>query len=377
MQGRWVLAKGIFELHQLGALAERASGGMQRLALSEEARGRVVLGDVTFLFHFVPPPPISPKPVLPAAVLRGSRHVDWNSTICAALSFFFHFMLLGAVYSDWADPLIDDDVSTAGLVDSLKNLPPPPAIEDKLVDEPTPAPVPARDEPSQARAKPTPADRTNSSPGHSPARASSGDEIGLTAQLEQINTAIIGALESDKPATRAALKRGDVSWGALDSAAASQAGVGSGTDSRIASAGAPIRPGSTPDFRDLGPKTRGPEGHGSVATVSGPSAVANLAPPSTAGGTVSNAARVVAGMRAAFRACYQRGLDENPDAGGSIKLTIRVGPGGEVAGVSASPSGTLSATIVSCVQARAQKALFDPPEGGSAVISVPVTFVKQ
>jgi hypothetical protein len=32
---------------------------------------------------------------------------------------------------------------------------------------------------------------------------------------------------------------------------------------------------------------------------------------------------------------------------------------------------------VSCVQARASAAQFAPPEGGSAVIVVPVTFVKQ
>jgi hypothetical protein len=82
-------------------------------------------------------------------------------------------------------------------------------------------------------------------------------------------------------------------------------------------------------------------------------------------------------MRAGFRNCYQRGLAENPDAGGSIKLTIRVGPGGEVLGVAAAPSGNLPATVISCVQARAKAAQFDAPEGGAAVISVPVTFVKQ
>ena len=75
-------------------------------------------------------------------------------------------------------------------------------------------------------------------------------------------------------------------------------------------------------------------------------------------------------MRAGFRACYNRGLQENPDAQGNIRLTIRVGPGGEVSGVSAAPSGNLPASVVSCVQARASAAQFAPPEGGSAVIVV-------
>jgi hypothetical protein len=82
-------------------------------------------------------------------------------------------------------------------------------------------------------------------------------------------------------------------------------------------------------------------------------------------------------MRAGFRNCYQKGLNENPDSQGSIRLTIQIGPGGEVSGVTATPSGNLSPGVVACVQARARAGQFDPPEGGSAAIVVPVTFVKQ
>jgi hypothetical protein len=98
---------------------------------------------------------------------------------------------------------------------------------------------------------------------------------------------------------------------------------------------------------------------------------------SVAGGNISNAAKTVAAMRAAFRACYQKGLDANPDAQGSIRLSIKVGPGGEVSSVSATPSGNLPPSVVDCVSARARRAQFDPPEGGGAVVAVPVTFVKQ
>jgi TonB family protein len=98
---------------------------------------------------------------------------------------------------------------------------------------------------------------------------------------------------------------------------------------------------------------------------------------SVAGGSISNAAKVVAAMRAAFRQCYQKGLDQNPDAQGNIRLSIKVGPGGEVTNVSATPSGNLPPGVTDCVTARARRAQFDPPEGGSAVVQVPVTFVKQ
>jgi hypothetical protein len=54
-----------------------------------------------------------------------------------------------------------------------------------------------------------------------------------------------------------------------------------------------------------------------------------------------------------------------------------VGPGGEVQSVAAVPSGNLPDSVVGCVKSRAQAAQFDPPQGGLAVIQVPVTFVKQ
>jgi hypothetical protein len=82
-------------------------------------------------------------------------------------------------------------------------------------------------------------------------------------------------------------------------------------------------------------------------------------------------------MSATFRACYNRGLAKNPDAAGKINLKIQVGAGGEVTGVTATPSGNLPASVVDCVRGRASGARFSPPDGGSAVISVPVTFVKQ
>lgn len=376
MQGRVALPSGIFELRELVALSQRLAGGAQRFALSEDARGRVVLGDVTFLFHFVERPPLLPKPVLPAAVLRGPRSMDWPSTIAAAFSFLLHFMILGAVYSDWADPVIDDDFRTAGLIDSLKNLPPPPPVEDKAT--PDDVAEPAQKEPVALQAEPSQAPSTKGRPNRGrPSAANPPSDAALSDELQKLELAAIGSLNTGKPATSEVLKGGDVASAALDAAAASAAGVGSNLGPRLPSGGGPIHPGAVSDLRDLGTKSRGPQGTGNTDHVHGPVAVANVARASTSGGMVSNAVAVVAGLRGSFRACYQRGLDVNPDASGSIRLTIQVGPNGEVSAVSASPSGNLPPAVVSCVQARAQAAQFAAPEGGSAVIHVPVTFVKQ
>src|SRR3954463_12922317 len=135
MTGRIALPTGISDLNMLKGQAKRNAQGAYQVRLTEDSRGKVVIGDTTFLFQFVAPPPIQPKPQLPVAVLRGASSIDWNTTIIAALSFLFHFLLLGSIYSDWLDPVVDDEVSVAGVIDSLKSLPPPPPVEDQPAEK--------------------------------------------------------------------------------------------------------------------------------------------------------------------------------------------------------------------------------------------------
>jgi hypothetical protein len=371
MAGRIALPTGISELSHLKGQARRNSQGAYQVRLTEDSRGKVVVGDTTFLFQFVAPPPIQPKPQLPVAVLRGASSIDWNTTMIAALSFLLHFMALGSIYSDWLDPVVDDEVSVAGLIDSLKSLPPPPPVEEQKEDKPD----------EQADKGETKEDKKAPAPGtKGPAgQMSQKEQAALSNALDQLDMATL-AFKGSGPATAGVLKDGEVPTGALDAAAASNAGVGAGADFKLGTGGGAIRPGASGgSLAGIGSTGRGSgtEGTGAGAKVAGPKGNASTGPAAVSGGNVSNAARVVAGMRAGFRNCYNRGLAENPDAQGSIRLTIRVGPGGEVQGVSAAPSGSLSPTVVSCVQARAQAAQFDAPEGGSAVINVPVTFVEQ
>ena len=95
---------------------------------------------------------------------------------------------------------------------------------------------------------------------------------------------------------------------------------------------------------------------------------------SVSGGTVGNAARVVAGLRAGLRDCYSR---ETSNTVGSIRFTLSVGANGAVSNVSAAPSGELSSGLLACATAHLRGAKFDPPEGGAASIRIPVTFTIQ
>jgi hypothetical protein len=374
MSGRVALPTGVSDLGMLRGQARRTPQGAYQIRLTDDARGKLVIGDATFLFQFVAPPPVQPKPQLPVAVLRGAGSIDWTTTIIAAFAFLLHFMAIGALYSDWLDPIVDDEVSVAGLVDTMKSLPPPPPVEEQAEQT---ADATDKAQPEDPKAAQPKAERSQpqESTGMTAAQAAA-----LSDELDQLEMFTLGALGSEGPATEGVLRSGEVPTSALDAAAASNAGVGTGSGGlRLGGGGGTVRPGMAGGgLASIGGTGKGAgEGTGTVKTVKGPRGSASVGGAAVSGGTVSNASRVVAGMRAGFRACYQRGLAENPDAEGSIRLTIRVGPGGEVAGVTAGASGNLPASVVSCVQARASAGMFAPPEGGSAVVNVPVTFVKQ
>ncbi len=118
-------------------------------------------------------------------------------------------------------------------------------------------------------------------------------------------------------------------------------------------------------------------GAGSSTSISGPKGNAQIGGASVSGGTLANAARVVAGMRAGFRNCFQRGLAEDPSIQGSLRLLINVGPSGEVTNATPGNVSGLPPAVVACVVSRARAAQFDAPEGGPSTITVPVTFVSQ
>ena len=96
----------------------------------------------------------------------------------------------------------------------------------------------------------------------------------------------------------------------------------------------------------------------------------------TAIGAVSNAALVVASLRDAFTSCYRQELAVARGREGKLRLTLRIDAAGNVSEATIEPQGDLELTAA-CVKTVALGAKFAPPDGGSAVIAVPITFVNQ
>lgn len=92
-------------------------------------------------------------------------------------------------------------------------------------------------------------------------------------------------------------------------------------------------------------------------------------------GFIPGADQTVASMRTGFRRCYQKHLSAG-EGGGQATLVISVGASGVVEQVSAQNHG-MNADTVECLSKEAQRARFDPPRGGHAILQVPVTLIRQ
>ncbi|HJL30316.1 MAG TPA: energy transducer TonB, partial [Polyangiaceae bacterium LLY-WYZ-15_(1-7)] len=142
MKGRVGLPGGVQQLEQLRASGgARNAGSHWQVKLSDTSRGKIVVGNVTILFQFVVPPPVTPRPQLPAAARGGFvAGIDWLFTAFVVFSYmtFFGFV----IYLENADWPIQQGI--AAVPESVARLifeePAPPPEPQETTDEPTEEP---------------------------------------------------------------------------------------------------------------------------------------------------------------------------------------------------------------------------------------------
>lgn len=371
MTGRIALATGISDLSALKGQARRL-GPAYQVRLTDEARGKVVIGETTFLFQFVAPPPVQPRPQLPLSVKGGvASQIDWSLTIIAAFSFLLHFGLVGAMYSDWMDPVVNDDI-TASLIDMVQKTVPPPV---ETAETPTSSASATDSAPAPTQA-PNHENKTKGANTAPDAKVVSG----LLAEAEQARIAILASLTGG-PNINGAMKEESGAPVDLNQLAKSQGGIsnqGANGLNLPGGAGGPIQPGARVGLNGI----RGGETYG-ASTNAGPQVkvvpvgdVQYTSPSMTV--PVSNAEAVIRSqIHPGAKRCYQRGLETDPSQAGKLVMLIKVAPNGEVDSASSLSNSGLSAQVVSCITAVIRRAKFDPPGANGSSISVPFNFVRQ
>ena len=371
MTGRVALATGITDLVSLKGQAKRV-GPAYQIRLTDEARGKIVIGETTFLFQFVAPPPVQPRPQLPLSVRGGvANQIDWNLTIIAAFSFLLHFGVIGAMYSDWMDPVVNDDI-TAGLLDMVQKTVPPPVETSE---------VPSASASSADTPAPTQAPKAAQAPSKAAAQAAEAKAVGMLLQeADQARIAILSALNGG-PNINGAMKDDNGAPVDLNGLATRNSGVSNSTGGLNLpnGAGGPIRPGQGGGgLQSLhGGDTGGASTSAGVAVKVVPIGDVQYAG-STASVPISNAEAIIRSqIHPGAKRCYQKGLESDPTQAGRLVILIKVAPSGEVDSVAVSTNTGLAAGVASCIQSVARRAKFDPPGASGSTISVPFNFVRQ
>ncbi len=370
----------------IGGEVMEMSGARAPVALDDEARGRIAIGDAVVLFHFVEPAVAVARPQLPLAVKQGVLDgLDWKTTCVAAFSFLVHFGAVGALYSDFADTEIQDDgARVAQLVDLVSTMPPP--LVTEVAAPEAPAVGGAVREPTTATAA---RNGGRSEPGGHPGAArpsrspSDARAMEIARMLEEESGRMLATIGGGHGgATDTVTAAGPMSTDMLDGVGREAGGTRTtGNPLLNLTAGmAPVRPGGgrggiLAGAAD-GRRSNRADDSGNVIAPRKPVGVASIAPPDLPAGKLPDAGRVVAGLRGMLRACYKRALDEDPTARGSVRVTATVGPNGEVRSTQAANAG-LPSGMVGCVTRVVQGAQFSQPEGGAAVVAIPMTFMPQ
>jgi hypothetical protein len=376
MTGRVALKTGIRDIEALRGTAKRI-GKAYPTKLTEQDRGKVVAGDVTFLFQFVEPPPARARPKLPLAVKGGlASQLDWSLTIIAALSFLLHFGLVGGLYSDWMDPVVDDDMTVGPLIDMIPHLP-------AVTVEDSPTAVPAGPATAFKTAGAVPSSGQPKPPaggGASPGAVSNAHAAALAREAQALEMQILTA-SGGGSAVQGALNRADIPPVGLEGAAESTAGTqaSTGNDLHFGAGGEAKRPGAgRPGLANIGNTVAvGVATAGADSNVHGPvTGMASVGPVNTTA-PVANAERVVASLRPGFRTCYNKGLQSDPSMAGKVLVSARISPNGEVASAGSSENTGLSSDVVECILRKVRTATFDTPGSNGSTIQIPVTFVQQ
>jgi TonB family protein len=397
MSGRVGLSGGVQDLTQMRKSgAARNAGSHFQVKLNDSSRGKVVLGNTTLLFQFVTPPPIQPRPQLPAAARAGFvRSIDWLFT--AFMVFTFMTMFGFIVYLENADWPIDEGMAAVpeDLAKILFEEPPPPPPEPKAEETPenskaeeqakatpTPAPEKKADKPSKAEA-PGPPDK--GTPDNEQAVADKSARIAQEA-AQAAEALIVGALSSEAGgALQDVLAGGAVTGNAQDILSqAMGVGVaksGSGGDlrqrtgggaSNVAGLGSLARKEGTTQAVGEGGAVTERKVAGSVKTERGDE---------VGGAGEFDANLVVQTIKTRLRAiqmCYEQQLRRNPTLAGKVTIEFTIQPRGNVTDVHVKDNTTGDAAVGTCVANTVSLFRFNPgPEGGSVTYSYPFVFAPQ
>ncbi len=392
MTGRVSVKGEVIELAELRTSGKaRRKGKLFQVQLNDQARGKVVLGDSTILFQFVAPPPIQPRPQLPAAV----RGTVWGS-IGAFVTVCWLVIFLGEAgviiwweskdwpnVSDWDKYMQLQELITPNEATFEK---PKKKVEEGEGDEA--AEDDEGDEQDEENDKPSKNTKKVEDTGPKKSAAEIARERAekraalAQAIAERGINKILGTLGGDSATGAIAdvLRGGDV--GADQDDLLSQvSGVGVATGETGGSLKGPAGGKGSGEAADIsqikvkgGDKTVKTAGPGTERKIKGK---VKKKRPVASGGTGMLAAQDVAKevnrKIGAIKGCYEQALKRDPTLSGKVTIQFTIKGDGRVSSARTTMN-ELTPAVGSCMVKAFKRMRFPPPEGGTVTFEYPFMF---
>jgi TonB family protein len=344
------------------------SGGAARpIPLSDQARGKVTVGDTTVLFQLLRPPPPQPRPRLPRSVRRrvGAELDRWFTAVLGLTALLHVAVVVYLRQVDWPRrPDIEaiPDRFVHQIVHAPRPTPPP--VAPTTIAEETPRPAPRPHAPTGSPRPLHPAPRNPDS--FDPSIARIGLIPLLTARGPDGKSAIDDVLSGgsvDRSLDEALRDVGAVAIASNESLHGLRPpGSGQG---KIATP-ADLRPGK--GIADATPT--GPVGERDV------SSRLKVDPPIIEGGhaDLASITREIRTRRKAIAACYERALKTRPTLAGKLVVRFSITAAGTISTVDIDDDTLGAPEVGACVRAIVQRWRFAPPSEAPVELSFPFVF---
>jgi len=391
MNGRVSLKGDVLELADLRKSGNAPKKGkVNQIVLNDQARGKIVIGDSTILFQFVAPPPIQPRPQLPAAV-KGSLFANVGAFITFAWLFFFvaeSGVIAWWETTDW--PVVssfDKYLQLQELIASEEASFVKPKVEkveeEGEGDEADTGEAEEEVKKSKKTAQKVAAKPVDSGPKKSAAEVAkerAEKRAALAQQLAErgINK-ILGTLGGEGGGAIADVLRGGDVGADQDDLLSQVSGVGvaTGEASGLKSAGGK-HSGEAADISQIKVK----KGKSDVVTGgAGPErkikGKLRKKKPVASGGTgmlnPADLSKIVGRKTGSIKSCYEQALKRNPTLKGKVTVRFTISGSGKVSTARAVVN-ELTKGVGDCIVRTFKRFRFPPPEGGSVTFEYPFMF---
>jgi len=375
MEGRVQDDRGSTDLATLVTQGKAGQEGkIHALPVAESQRGRVVIGEVTLLWQFVPPPPEAPRPVLPPDA-RGNRFrsMDRLFVTVLALSLLVH---VGA-YAGLAGADLPPEVTIEQIPDRFARL---------LVPDRVPAPPVEKAEETKGPSEETKVEEKKADTKKTEKRAESAEQAAASKAARSAAVAkavqgkgmlkVLGALGPGSGGGAVSDVFG--AGGGMTDVASALSGAGGVAVASDPGAGGGRKgggQGGAASIGDLATSGGGAVGYGAKSEVKVTGHVATEAADIDSSdidqGKLGAFVRARMGL---IKACYENALKRNPNLRGRLVIRFTILETGSVTDVTASQSTLGAPEVAACIMntMRSWRTQFKP--NGPVSVEYPFLF---